>query len=707
MSLTFLVPLFLLGIAGIVVPIVVHLTRRQRRQVVAFPSLMFLEKIPFQEQRRRRIQHWLLLSLRALALALLAVAFARPFMEDAELSAGGNTGPREVVVLLDRSYSMDAGDLWDQALSEARRVFGELGPLDRASLVLFAQGAEVAARSTSDRGRLEAALADARVGSGTTRYGPAMKVAQTILEESTLHAGQVYLISDFQRIAWTGDEGVRLPAGSVVTPIAVQAAVSENVQVGDVQLLRQATSGRERVTASVRVVRRGGSETVELPVALELDGQEIQRRTVRLQPDGAEVVSFAPFTLSLAHTRGTVRVPPDDIEADDARHFVISPGNTVRIVVAEGGRAGRDASLYLQRALETSAEGRFRVRVRRGDGIRAADLDGTDVVVLNDERIDGASAALLRDFVRDGGGLLVVLGEAASWPTSAIDVLPGSPGPVEDRAEGRGGRLGYLDYEHPVFEVFAGPRSGDFSGARFFRARDLSLADSATVIARFDDGTVALAEIEQGRGRAVVWTSTLDAFWNDLALQPVFLPFVHRLVEHLSGRADALPWLEVGQVVDLSDPDALEAAGLASAEAAGLSAGGDQVVLGPSGEPAVLQTGEGTRFLTLDERGFYIVRPPGMEPERPFTLAVNVNLAESSLARLDPEELVAQVTGPLEDPEAGPSFEAVELRREDLERRQSLWRYLLVAALALLVLETVLSNWVSRRAPGTPGVATG
>ena len=78
MSLAFLVPLFLLGIAGVVVPILIHLTRRQRRNVVRFPALMFLEKIPYQEQRRRRVQHWFLLLLRALALAVLAMAFARP-----------------------------------------------------------------------------------------------------------------------------------------------------------------------------------------------------------------------------------------------------------------------------------------------------------------------------------------------------------------------------------------------------------------------------------------------------------------------------------------------------------------------------------------------------------------------------------------------------------------------------------------------------
>ena len=103
MSLAFLVPLFLVGIAGIVVPIVVHLTRRQRRNVVLFPSLMFLDKIPYQEQRRRRIQHWFLLSLRSLALAVLALAFARPFLQDAELGLGATGGPREVVVLVDQS----------------------------------------------------------------------------------------------------------------------------------------------------------------------------------------------------------------------------------------------------------------------------------------------------------------------------------------------------------------------------------------------------------------------------------------------------------------------------------------------------------------------------------------------------------------------------------------------------------------------------
>lgn len=708
MSLSFLVPLFLLGVAGIVVPILVHLTRRQRKNVVAFPSLMFLQKIPFQEQRRRRIQNWLLLSLRALALGLLALAFARPFLDQTEAGLAGSSGPREVVVLLDRSYSMDVGSQFADGVRAARSAIDGLGPLDRASLVVFGQGAQVVARSTSDRLRLGGALDTARVGSGTTRFGPALKVAQTILEESDLPGGEVVLISDFQDMAWSGDEGVRLPAGAVVTPVDVRAGLPENHQVADVGLTRQTVNGRERLTPTARVVRRGGEEAVTLPVALELDGQEIQTVQVTLAPDGVETVVFQPFTLSAPHTRGTVRIPGDGLPADDARHFVVSPGGAMGVLVVEGAAGGAGASLYLERALEISEEGRFRVRVARQDLVRAADLDGVDVVVLNDTRLDGASAERLRDFVRAGGGVLLAAGEAARWPSSAEDLLPGTLGAVEDRDQNRGGRLGFLEYGHPVFEAFSGPRSGDFTGARFFRARGFVLADSADALARFDDGSVALAEQRLGRGTVLVWTSTLDGFWNDLALQPVYLPFVHRLVDHAAGRAERLPWFTAGQVVDLADPDALETAGLVSAEAAGLTGGGDAVALTPSGSSVPLPGGDmGPRYLPLDERGFYTVRPPGADPDRPFVLAVNVDLDESVLTPLDPAELVAQITAPPSGTSGGPGFtDASALQREDQERRQSLWRYVLLGAFGLLALETVLSNWVSRRTR-TPGMAGG
>lgn len=709
MSLTFLVPLFLAGIAGIVVPIVVHLTRRQRKNVVHFPSLMFLEKIPYQEQRRRRIQHWFLLSLRALALILVATAFARPFLDQTEIGGAGSAGPREVVVLVDQSYSIEVGDQLNRAKQEAETIFDGLGPLDRASLVAFSRGASVVARSTSDRIRLRGALDTLAVSSGATRYGPALKVAQTILEESNLVRGEVYVLSDFQRNGWTGDEGVRLPPGSSVIPIELSEETAiDNVMVTDVNLPRQIVAGRERITPTARVVRVGGSAAISVRVGLEVDGQEIQSSDITLEPNAATAVAFQAFTLSQPHTRGTIRVPDDVISADNAHHFVLSPGSSLDVLVAEGQNAARDVSLYLRGALQISEDGRFEVRSRRSSTIRPADLDGVSAVFLNDVQLDGGSAERIRTFVQNGGGALIALGQDSGWPASAADMLPGTIGPMEDRIQGRGGRLGFLDYEHPIFEVFAGPRSGDFTGARFYRARRLEPNDSAAVLARFDDGSVALAEMRIGEGKLLVWTSSLDAFWNDLALQPVYLPFVHRLAEYLGGRAEAVPWFVTGQVVDLANSDALETAGLVSSEAGGLAEGLEQVALAPSGGSIALPANAGPRFLPLEEHGFYTVREPGSDPDRPFIMAVNVELEESNLTRVDPEELALQIEAPSGAPSTGPAFgQAVELQREDQERRQQLWRWLLLVALGLFVLETALSNWASRKTVGAAGVATG
>ena len=135
-----------------------------------------------------------------------------------------------------------------------------------------------------------------------------------------------------------------------------------------------------------------------------------------------------------------------------------------------------------------------------------------------------------------------------------------------------------MDYGHAIFEPFRAPRSGDFSTARFYSYRALTAAKDASVLARFDTGEPALVERAAGRGRVIVFASTLDLNWNDLALKPMFLPFVHQLGRHLSGFKEQPAWLTIGQVLDV---DAAEiAAGATSGSAARAAAG--RAILAPS-----------------------------------------------------------------------------------------------------------------------------
>src|SRR5213083_358535 len=100
--MAFLTPLFLVGLAAIAVPVLIHLIQRERKRVVEFPSLMFVRRIPYQSVRRRRIRHWPLLLMRAAAIALIVTAFARPFLR-LSTPAATATGAREVAIVVDRS----------------------------------------------------------------------------------------------------------------------------------------------------------------------------------------------------------------------------------------------------------------------------------------------------------------------------------------------------------------------------------------------------------------------------------------------------------------------------------------------------------------------------------------------------------------------------------------------------------------------------
>src|SRR3954465_8335656 len=132
--MNFLAPAFLAGLAAIAVPVLIHLINPERKIVVEFPSLMFLQRIPYRSIRRQKIRHLLLLILRCLALALFVLAFARPWFQRSKHAGAATSGAREVVILIDRSYSMGYGNRWKPALEKAGEVVRAISPADRATI---------------------------------------------------------------------------------------------------------------------------------------------------------------------------------------------------------------------------------------------------------------------------------------------------------------------------------------------------------------------------------------------------------------------------------------------------------------------------------------------------------------------------------------------------------------------------------------------
>src|SRR5829696_8477084 len=634
----FVAPLILGGLAALAIPVLIHLIQRERKRVVEFPSLMFLRKIPYQSVRRRRVRDWALLAMRLAALALIVLAFARPFFKRDSLAAAAQNGAREAVILVDASYSMEYGDRWQRARTAARDAIAGLGPGDRASLVLFASGADVAVRSAGDRGRLESGLAAAVTGPGATRFAPALKLASSLLGESPLPRREIILISDFQRRGWEqtpGRDDVKLPERTVLTPVNVATGETANLSVTPISLQRTRFENHDRVVVAAGVVHHSRKPVSGATLSLEVDGNAIQSMPTDVAPGASSSVTFNPFTVASRNMRGTVRLADDALKRDNVFHFVVSPSEPVHAVVVNRGGAERQA-LFLGRALAISESPRVEVMPRTPAAVTDADLRQATVVLLNDVQVPDELADRLTRFVAAGGGVLVAAGPNATWPASLAATLPGLPGDPIDRTMTTPSRLGGLEYSHPVFELFRAPRTGDFSAARFYRYRS-TLQPTGQILARFDDGTPALMETKDrkaGAGRVLLWTSTLDLEWNDLPVKPVFLPFVHTVTKYLADFTEPPASLTVGQVI----PAPRRAAGKSTSPARG-----GTIAVAPSGARVTVETEDGA--LELGEQGFYDVRTQGAAADSATALASNVDLSESDLAPLDPKELAAAVAG--------------------------------------------------------------
>ncbi len=239
--------------------------------------------------------------------------------------------------------------------------------------------------------------------------------------------------------------------------------------------------------------------------------------------------------------------------ADNVFNFVLTPSRPLSVLIIQGEGAG-NASLYLSTALSIGASPPFKNDVLTPSRVNATSLEGRSVVILNDATsLATSTVEQLTRFVEQGGGLLVGLGARNAFGGDS-PLLPGKVGAAVDRSRLSGGTFGYLDYSHPLFEPFKEARNGNFTASRFFEYRTITPGEGDKVLARFDDGAVALAERRVGSGRVIAFASTLDNSWNDFPVRGMYLPLVHGLMRYLGQYAEPEAWHTVGRMLDISTP---------------------------------------------------------------------------------------------------------------------------------------------------------
>ncbi|MDZ7630827.1 MAG: BatA and WFA domain-containing protein [Gemmatimonadaceae bacterium] len=288
-----LAPLFLIGLAAVAIPLLVHLVQREKRDPVAFPSLMFLERTVAPFTARRNLRDPWLFVLRALAVMALVLAFARPVLGPRPVVGGADLRRREVVVLVDRSFSMRLGDRWPRARAAVDSVIRGLAQGDRMTLVAFDRRAAAVTAATGDKATLLAGLNALTPTDDATRLAPAVAIAQQRIATSDAPRKVLVVVSDFQRSGWDLTDEFSLPAGTELVTVDVRgdSAVTDRA-VRSVEVQRDRRPGPAQAIVTARVTNAGPAAR-GVVASLEIGGRIVEQRSVDLPRDGGATVSFA------------------------------------------------------------------------------------------------------------------------------------------------------------------------------------------------------------------------------------------------------------------------------------------------------------------------------------------------------------------------------------------------------------------------------
>lgn len=674
----FLSPLFLFGLLAAAIPIAIHLIRREKPPKLLFGTLRFLKSTSKKLILFQQIQQWLLLLLRAAVISLLVFAFARPLFDSA-IAGLVDAEPESSVILVDVSMSMRYGERNEQARAAARELVSGMSAGDEVAVVAFG-GSAVSVRELSTD--LEAAMGflDSlpEPGFEVTRFMPALRLANDLLESSRHESRTIHLISDYQASGMGGDDsGWVMSPGVRLNTVDVGEGASRNLLLTDVRSPDQLIENQSEYEILARVRSAGSVHVDQAEVRLLLDGVETARMPVNLVDLSEEVVRLpAVFDTAGTH-RGEIRVGPDDFDVDNSFFFTVDVMAKIRVLLVNGEPSTNwyeDEAHWLSLAIGGNAESPFVLTTTTPRELNASLLAQQDVVVLLNAGSDLSStqANALSDFVREGGSMLLAPGDRVN--PGAFNQLFASISPA---TLDQGVRLNSGDYlliadmdrRHPVLL----PLDTDW-GVRFEGYWAATAAADADVLMQFDNGSPALLERAVGKGRVMLFASSLDTEWNNLPLQGLYLPFAHESLRYLAQATEKERAYRIGDVIDLAS---------AVAEDATLT------VTDTLGE--VTQLTPGNRTLTPGTNGFFSIE----DGETVQYYAVNPDPEESALERIAPSTLQDSVTNAETEPLQSEQVRTAQLVAE-IEGPQRVWWWLILLVMLMLLAETRVANTTYR-----------
>jgi len=728
-------PLLQIGIAAASLPILIHLLNRRKYREMRWAAMRFLVAALQKNQRRVKIEQWLLLAVRTLVILLAVGAMAKPFLES--LGAVVLPGQRtHRVIVLDGSMSMAfvSGDQprFEQAKTLAGQLVRDARRGDVLSVVLMGEPPRVVvgdASPSANGAEVIKEIDTIRRPDGGTDLVASFEAVDRVLGVSTIPRKEVIFITDLQTATWRrGDAASGAePLKRAVSKLEARQVVSvvidlgkdggENRAVTDFRLDAPLVTVGGPAPKVIATVRNFSTKTAyDVKARLSIDGQVGPDQSIPdIAPGGDGTFAFLPGFASAGDHLVEVRIDDDALPTDNKRSLVVPVRDALSVLLVDGSPKPEPFASetdYLVQALnpdEKSADpnlggtngppvATIRTEVVSEAQLGSRDLSTFDAVVLcNVAEFAPAEVSALDAFLKQGGGVVVFGGDAVVTDNynrllfrDGEGILPAAVEATVGDARSKQGAFEFdaKDFKHPIVNPFQGTAANviaGLTGAKTWQYEKLKLPtdgkSQAQVALYFNSGDPAIIEVAKHRGRVIQVATSADVGWTTWPLHQSYPPIMEQIVlEAAAGRLSERN-VRVGQPIDRALP---ASAGGAAVEVIRPDDARVAAKLQPAGDVSLFH------FEDTDLSGLYRAKfAAPLATESLF--AANPDPAESDPAKLDKAGLFGAVPG--WNPTYLTNWRDLSQSATSVGRRGELHRPLLYALLAMLLVESVMAWW--------------
>ncbi len=548
----FLNPAVLFGLLAASIPVLIHLLNLRKLKRIEFSTLAFLKELQKNKIRKIKLKQWLLLALRILIILFLVTAFARPTLKGIAIGGTTSAAKTTAVFILDNTPSMSVvdakGSYFYQAKAIIKQLLNQLQEGDDAALILVSDQSSDEVKTTTNLADFQKQIDEAKISDASRFLNNSIVKAAKILSHSQNFNKEVYVLSDFQNGRLANKDsfsnlGQLLNDKVRIYTFDLTGKEAFNLGIDDFKINTKIFEKDKPVNFGAVVTNYSNQSVNNLVVSLYVNGERSAQQSVSLNAGESKTISMDAVVKQTGYADSFAEIEDDDIMQDNRRYAEFYIPNEIPVIILTNDPAD---SRFVNLALAAGGNGNtLKIMQKNLDQISAINLSQYDVVIIIGSEINGGSITgidKLKSFVDNGGGVLLMPGSNSTLQgfqkiTAGLNIPSPTISVGNINSNVNAVNFDKVDFNHPIFEdIYSDRAKKNIESPNFYYHYKINPSGKGENIVSLSDGSAFLSEYKIGKGKILVFNTAPVLSWSNFPMKSIFAPLMNKSIYYLASK---------------------------------------------------------------------------------------------------------------------------------------------------------------------------